>query len=149
MTHQPADAFTSIMDTATVGLVQARAYRTLNREFGAYLQEYNLSLSEWAVLGQLTDGTILSQVEIAEILDVTPAMATKLSAGLEAQGYAERCETGPDSRVKQIGITAHGQALVNKVEPVLRGRMVELVAGISRADLLAYIRVITALSIRK
>lgn len=138
----------SHLTTSETGLLQGRAYRNLNREFAAFLGEFNLSLTDWALLGLVAGRSGVSQVELAEELDVTAPMAAKIVAALELVGFITRVPSSTDSRVKIVNLAPAGAGCIAKVEPVLRKRMSLLLADISRADLEAYIRVLVSLAHR-
>ena len=138
----------SHLTTSETGLLQGRAYRNLNREFAAFLGEFDLSLTDWALLGIVAGRSGVSQVELAEELDVTAPMAAKIVAALEQAGFVTREPSLTDSRVKIVSLAPAGAGCIAKVEPVLRKRMSLLMADISRADLEAYIRVLVSLAHR-
>lgn len=137
-----------IPSTAESGLVQGRAYRNLNREFSAYLGEFGLSLTDWAILGLVASADEISQARLAEEMDVTAPMAAKAVLALEAKNYVKRSVSETDSRVKLVSLTAEGNELILSAEPVLRARMARMLNGIDRRDLLAYLRVLAALARR-
>lgn len=138
----------SHLTTSETGLMQGRAYRNLNREFATFLGEFSLSLTDWALLGLVAGHSGVSQVELAEELDVTAPMAAKIVAALEQAGFITREPSPTDSRVKIVSLAPGGAECIAKVEPVLRKRMSLLMADISRADLEAYIRVLVSLAHR-
>lgn len=136
----------SNLATYEAGLLQARAYRTLNRAFSAYLASVSLSLSEWALLGLLRIHGRMTHVELASELDVTPTMATKLVTRLEASGYLDRVADSGDNRVKFVEIAAAGNKLIDQIEPHLRRRMARLMSGVEQPNLVAYLGVLAYLA---
>jgi DNA-binding MarR family transcriptional regulator len=103
-------------------------------------------MTQWGLLGLLMHRERVTHVEISTIFDVTPTMATKLVTTLEKQGWVERQTHPSDSRVKDVVLTPTGRTLVRSIEPKLRGKMGELLKGVSRKDMAAYLGVLAYLA---
>jgi MarR family transcriptional regulator for hemolysin len=132
--------------TYQAGLVQSRAYRALNKAYAECLAVHSLSMTQWGLLGLLMHRERVTHVEISTIFDVTPTMATKLVTSLEKQGWVERQVHHSDSRVKEVSLTPSGRTLVRSIEPKLRTKMGELLKGVSRKDMAAYLGVLAYLA---
>ncbi|MBW3538140.1 MarR family transcriptional regulator [Candidatus Parcubacteria bacterium] len=129
--------------TYEAGLVQARAYRALKNYFGDHLAPHGLTMTEWALLGQIyshSQGLRLS--EISEILSVEAPLATNLVTSLEDKGLVRRCRDDRDRRAKLVAVSPAGQRLVPEVEQELRRAMKTFLTGISAGELAAYLKVL-------
>jgi MarR family transcriptional regulator for hemolysin len=132
--------------TYQAGLVQSRAYRALNKAYAEVLAVHSLSMTQWGLLGLLLHRDSVTHVEISTIFDVTPTMATKLVTSLEKQKWVKRQAHANDSRIKEVVLTSEGRTLVRSIEPRLRTKMGELLKGVSRKEMAAYLGVLAYLA---
>ena len=78
----------------------------------ARVKEIGMHRTQHRILMRLTRcGTLPSQKELAEQLDITPAAVTGALKKIEQDGYIER-SLGHDTRYNEIKITEKGVALV-------------------------------------
>lgn len=135
------------LTTAQVGILQAYAYRALKAKTDEYLKEYDLTSSQWAILGLLqTRSKGMQPYEIAEILGVKKPYVTTMTSALLEKELIETQPSSEDKRAHFVYLTTKGQALVPIIEKSLRQSMKGLVKGASPRDLVGYIRVIKSIS---
>lgn len=129
--------------TYAVGLVQAKAYRTLKQKTNAFLAPHGLTASEWALLGLLfetPEGHTLTDISVA--LGVKGPLVTRMVAILVTKNVVAIKKTDSDSRMKRLVLTAIGRNLVARLEPLLRKESATWVRGATTRDLISYLRVL-------
>lgn len=125
------------------GLLQGKAYNRLHKYLTNILIPYNLSVPEWKLLGQLYENHKIKLNELAELLSYDPPMVTKLAKRLEKKAFAQRMQDPTDERAKIITITTDGSKLIEQIEPQVKIAMAQLLQGITREELVSYIKVLT------
>lgn len=132
--------------TYTSGLLQTKAYRVIHTHLSQVLEEHELSMPEWTLLGLLSEhknGTRLS--EIATYLDVEPPFATNLVEQLVKKGIVLREEDSKDHRAKRIVLAPKGKALLPKVESLAKERMKKLLKGVWYPEVATHMNVLKAI----
>jgi MarR family transcriptional regulator, transcriptional regulator for hemolysin len=127
------------------GLLQGKAYSRLHVALSRVLQPYELSIPEWKLLGQLYENGKMRLAELAEYLSYDPPMVTKLAKLLEKKGFLKRLQDPNDERAKIVSITKNGTDLVKEIEPVAKKTMGQVLKGITREELIIYIKVLTVI----
>ncbi len=88
----------------------ARGHRA---SFEALREATGLGRSAHYTLMRLADAdNVLSQTEIAQILQVSPAAVAAMLKKLEADGYVQRRANPSDTRINDITLTEKGRAVV-------------------------------------
>ncbi len=130
------------LNAYSTGLLQGKAYRALSHHLTQALFPYELSVPEWKLLGQLYEKGEMHLAELAYLLDVRPPLVTKLVDSLEARGMLQRVRDPEDSRARLISATPAGKAVIPKAEYAVKRAMASLLQGVTRGDLLNYLRVL-------
>ena len=82
--------------------------------FDSRVSAFGLHTSHHRALMHLArKGNLLSQKELAEHLEITPAAVTQILQKLELDGYIKR-SIGTDNRYNEIKITERGKEIVDK-----------------------------------
>jgi len=123
--------------------IAGRKLRTL---FDARVKAEGLTLARARILihGARKDG--MTQIELAEILEVEAPTVVRLLDGLEAQGLIERKPAEEDRRAKQIILTDEGRKLAAVVTRIGNELREEVLADIPAADLIAATQIMRAVS---
>lgn len=127
------------------GLLQGKAYRVLTTSLTRTLAVEDLAIPEWKLLGQLHDHGAMKLADLADRLSVEAPLVTTLIDRLEKKQLVERESDPDDKRAKIITITKAGRDMVLRLEPPVRETMKGLLAGVSKMDALAYLRVLEAI----
>jgi DNA-binding MarR family transcriptional regulator len=130
------------LNAYSTGLLQGKAYRALSHHLTQALFPYKLSIPEWKLLGQLYEKGEMRLAELADLLDVRPPLVTKLVDSLEARGMLLRIRDPEDSRARLISATREGKLVIPKAEHAVKQAMVALLQGVTRDNLLNYLRVL-------
>lgn len=138
----------SVSDIATyeAKVLQTKAWRTLNREFAGFLEPWGLTNSEWALLGILVKFEGATHTQISESLEVSRQMTTKLVNSLESKKLVDRQVGRSDNRKKIICLTPKGREAIKKIEPKLKSCVKDLMAGVDRKKIQAYLDVLNHLA---
>jgi DNA-binding MarR family transcriptional regulator len=111
-----AELHVNISETIGYLLVQvARAHRARAQ---ALLAEHGLHPGQEVLLLQLCDCDGLTQSEIAQLLDVTPATVSKIVDRMEAGELVRRRSDADDQRVSRVYLSAEGRKLIEPSELV-------------------------------
>ncbi len=129
--------------TYRIGLLQAKAYRSLKQQTTEALAHLDISTTDWAFLGLLYDHKDgMRATDVAEELGVEAPFVSVLLKKFETREFLF-IETSPDdSRSKVVSLTEVGRAFVPSTEKNLRLHMRQLVSGASIQDIVAYISVL-------
>ncbi|WP_261528310.1 MarR family winged helix-turn-helix transcriptional regulator [Burkholderia multivorans] len=123
-------------------VLSARKWR---RASDSMLTAYNVSeacATPLLIAGRLGEG--VRQGTLAEYVGIEGPSLVRLLDQLCAAGLARRDEDPHDRRAKTISLTAEGRAVTEKMEEDLRVLRAQVLKGISRSDLEATLRVLTA-----
>ena len=91
-----------------IGRMQHRIIEARVRRLGIHPSQHILLMH----LSQM--GRFLSQTQIAQELDVSPASVARTLKSLEANGYIERCGSDVDGRRNEIAISKKGEEMVRR-----------------------------------
>jgi DNA-binding MarR family transcriptional regulator len=130
------------LNAYSAGLLQGKAYRTLNYHLSRSLDGYGLAIPEWKLLALLTERGSLKLAQLAELLSVEPPLVTKLIDMLEKKKLVTRLNDKNDRRAKLIQSTSRGKEIIPKIEVEVKDKMRQLLVGVSREELLSYIKVL-------
>lgn len=103
--------------------------KTLNNEIfmnGVYS-------SEWSVLKMLREHEAISQLELANALNVEPAAISKTLTKMEKKNLVER-QRLPGKREKYISLTTYAQKLYLKIEPKVAKHRTLALNGLSEEE---------------
>lgn len=132
--------------TYTAGLAQARAYRLLQFNFNRVLRPFDVTMSEWAMLGCIYDAGELRLADLAEVMDIKPPQVSVMTEKLITKSLIKTVVDEGDNRSRIVSLTKAGSELVPRAEAEARSFMRQYMQGISPTDLLAYLRVIAFLA---
>jgi DNA-binding MarR family transcriptional regulator len=136
--------------THEAALLQFHAYRNLQGCAAAFLEDYDLTPQEWALLGFLSVGQQAFRVStVAELLRVAPPRATALVADLEVRGLLRLKPDRRDVRAKLVVLTPRAAALVRNVEGKLQACLEKYLSDIPADDLATYMRVVASIASKR
>ena len=98
------------------GLLIARVALIHRIRISEYLSEHNLYVGQEMLLKCLWNQDGLSQKEIADLMGIQAATATKMAIRMERSGLVERKTDPDDQRVSQVYLTDLGRSLQSAVE---------------------------------
>ncbi|HEY9388458.1 MAG TPA: MarR family winged helix-turn-helix transcriptional regulator [Mycobacteriales bacterium] len=111
----PHSAPSSAPNSAPIGLVVARAAKTLTRAFEQALADAGGSQAVWLTLLGLKVRPASTQRQLAEDLGIREATMTHHLNGMERAGLVTRRRDPDNRRVHQIVVTDQGEALFHRL----------------------------------
>jgi DNA-binding MarR family transcriptional regulator len=102
-----------------------RVWSTAMRDAGAG------SPGRFKTLGQLHGRGPIRAGELAVLCGLTPSATTEVIEGLVADGFARRVDDPTDRRAVMIGLTAEGDAELERLRALLTAAMVKVFDGLS------------------
>lgn len=128
--------------THGLGILQAKSYRILKAKTASYLEQFEITTVDWAILGTLLaslEGMTLSA--LSEYLGVKSPLITRRTSILVKKRLIQRKVAHDDSRSRIVSLTLQGRKLVPIIEKGLRRDIKSLFAGCSARELVSFIRV--------
>ena len=98
------------------GLLIARVALIHRTRISEYLSEHNLHVGQEMLLKCLWNQDGLSQKEIADLMGIQAATATRMVIRMERSGFVERRTDLDDQRVSRVYLTERGRRLQHVVE---------------------------------
>lgn len=117
-------------DKPPVGLLVARAAKTLSRAFDAALAEAGGSQPVWLILLALKKQPEATQRRLAEELDIREATLTHHLNAMERTGLVVRRRDPDNRRVHQMSLTDEGEAAFRRLREAAVAFDEQLRAGI-------------------
>ena len=115
---------------------QMRISRSRHRIIEHSLLEIGIHSSQHFALMYLSDHPgVISQVQLAELLNVTPASVARTMKSLEAGGYIRRSDAADDGRRNEIAITDQGRYVVETSRRIFDRIDADTFAGFSEEEL--------------
>ncbi len=124
-----------------ISLLVNRGQRAFNGLLKTCLAHNQLTVSEWALLGQLSQQATLRPTEIASLLGVKGPFVTKIMETLAAKGHIEYLDSPDDDRGKRIQLTTKGMKKVEIVEAKLQVCIEHQLGDLRNQQLATYFQV--------
>ena len=85
-----------------VGFLVHDVARLMRKTFDRDMKSLDLTRSQWWLLAYLVNNDGASQVELADLLDLSPVTTGSLIGRLEKKGYVSRRQDETDGRIKRV-----------------------------------------------
>ena len=102
-------------DLNTIGFVLGEASRLMRRRFDDYARAQGVTQQQWLVLIALMRQEPVSQVALAQYLEVEPMSLCRMADRLQAAGMVERQPDPSDRRVRLLSLTPAARELLVKL----------------------------------
>lgn len=139
----------SDFSTYHTGILQARAYRTLRLFMTRELDVFNLSSTEWSILGTINDHSEKGGIrasDLAALLDVKNSFITNSTKKLTEENLIVFSFHEDDARVRLLSTTEKGKKKTLVVERHMREKMKSWLKDIENEELVVYIHVLLKIS---
>lgn len=132
-------------------LLHSRADRALRVVVSRQLEQFNVTMMEWLLLGVVTTGPKegLTMSLVASSLDVTLPQVTALTASLTRGKLIKQKVSRQDRRSRRLLSTPAGKRLLDDIEQAINGAMHEWLSEIPREQLKQYFETVKLLAKRK
>jgi DNA-binding MarR family transcriptional regulator len=97
-----------------LGFLVADIARLLRRSMDRRLQSLGLTQAQWRAIVHLSRSEGMTQVALAESLEIQPITLTRLIDRMESAGWVERRTHPLDRRAVQLYLTAQSQPILEK-----------------------------------
>jgi len=108
--------------------------RLLRRNFDRRLQSLGLTQAQWRAVAHLSRNEGLTQISLAEILEVQAITLTRLIDRMESAGWVERRKHPSDRRAVQLYLTAKCQPILAQMQDRASETMADALTGIGTAS---------------
>ncbi|MHC1783769.1 MAG: MarR family winged helix-turn-helix transcriptional regulator [Anaerolineaceae bacterium] len=95
------------------------------------MEKFGLYRGQAYLLKILSEQDGLTHSEIARILEISPAAATKVIKRLEAHQYLERRPDSSDERISRVFLRDEGRAVIRQIHDVFQQNNLCLYGGLS------------------
>ena len=109
--------------------------RLFGRVFDRRVAHLDLTRAQWRTLKRLGHAEGVTQVELADQLDMEPIAVGRVIDRLQKAGFIERRADPADRRVWRLHLRPQSGQVTGEVEEVAQALRNEVMAGISAADL--------------
>jgi DNA-binding MarR family transcriptional regulator len=116
------------------GYLLSETKRMLSRRFEEKARHYGLTSSQWRALAQLSRSDGLTQVALANHLEIEPMTVCRLVDRLEARGFVDRIPDPADRRAKLVWLTPKSRALMDVMREIALGVYEEAFAGFDEKE---------------
>ncbi len=108
--------------------------RIITKEMNRLLEQYGLHSAEWTVIASIKENGVVSQVILAEHLNIEPSAISKSLNALEKKGFVQR-EEGSDKREKMVSLTTKALSLYPSWDKIVKQHREQLLQNISVEEL--------------
>jgi len=119
----------------SLGYLVADLSRLFGRVFDRRVAHLDLTRAQWRALKRLAHTEGVTQVELADQLDMEPIAVGRVIDRLQKAGFVERRADPADRRVWRLYLLPQSAQVTGEVEAVAHVLRKEAMAGISAADL--------------
>jgi DNA-binding MarR family transcriptional regulator len=125
-----------------LGFLMARTHRAMRRALMARLEPAGITYPQFQVLNALCEEENVSQIALADRVNVDKTSLARMLDRMEAAGLISRGEDPEDCRVKRITLTDKGRRLQDRVRP-LRDRVLgQVLKGLSEEEVREFKRLL-------
>lgn len=117
-----------------LGFVLARVGLVINAKLQTAMTVTGLKPRHCLALLHLADSGGMSQLALAQALDVDPSVLVSILNELEHRGLAVRHRNPSDRRRHVVQLTEHAEAVVAEIEAAVAGVEHTMLAELSKAD---------------
>ncbi|MER2536620.1 MAG: MarR family transcriptional regulator [Rhizobiaceae bacterium] len=114
-----------------LGFIIHDAARLMRKRFEQRGAEHGLSAAQWRLLARVVKEPGVSQVRLAELLEVEPISVSRLVDRMEEAGWIERRADPADRRVRTIHPTPRSTQAFNSIKSVAGEVYEEALAGLA------------------
>lgn len=114
-----------------LGFLVSDIARLLRRNMDRKLQSLRLTQAQWRAIVHLSRNEGMTQVALAESLEIQPITLTRLIDRMESAGWVERRTHPLDRRAVQLYLTAQAQPILEQMHARASDTLSEALRGVS------------------
>lgn len=126
----------------SLGFLISDVARLLRREFDARARRIGLTRPQWRVLTMLSRAEGITQICLADQLEVEPISASRMVDRLQDAGLIERRADPADRRAWRLYLTPRSRSLLDELRPIAQTLLAETMEGFAddeRDRLISYL----------
>lgn len=100
------------------GFLLSETSRTLRRRFEQKAQDYNLTSAQWRAIVEISRQEGMTQVALAQRLEIEPMTVCRLVDRMEAAGFVSREPDPADKRAKLVRLTEQSRGILDKMRKI-------------------------------
>ncbi|MGW7573093.1 MarR family winged helix-turn-helix transcriptional regulator [Streptomyces sp. NPDC054765] len=139
--QDPTAALQRVLATLSYLLTRSRAHERQAAQAGVTAARSDL----WLLMALEDSGGVSRVGDLAALLMVEPPHVTRQISQLESQDLVERTPDSLDRRARQVAITPHGKAVLNRLQQTSQAGLHEALAGFDDADIATTVAVLNHL----
>jgi DNA-binding MarR family transcriptional regulator len=120
------------------GLLQWKAYRTLEQALELPMKKQSISAPEWKLLGLVFDRGEMQATEVAFLMDVKLPLVTRNVTTLKNKKLIAIENHKEDKRIKLITVTAKGKDKLFAIEKDVRAALGNVFQGVTKDEMQQY-----------
>jgi DNA-binding MarR family transcriptional regulator len=117
-----------------LGFLLARTYRAMRRWLVARLAPPGVTYKQFQVLNALCEKDNLSQVDLAERVNMDQTSLARMLVRMEHAELVRRTSDTADARVNRVSLTQRGRQLSRRVLPERRRGLEQATCGLSEEE---------------
>ena len=119
-----------------------RLHQQSTQIFQARMQAagFDLTSVQFAALDAIAQQPDIDQASLAAVISFDRATIGGVIERLENKGLVQRVINAQDRRARQLHLTGEGEQLLAAIRPVVEGLQSEIVAPLSRAERVAFVK---------
>lgn len=116
--------------------------RALKRRFEEETRQFGLTMPQWRILNQLSKTDEISQVALANLVDMDAMTLSGILERLETKSLIERVPDPSDSRAKRVKSTAEALAIVTDSRELIVDIFEEALEGVTPVEREAFFSIL-------
>ena len=116
------------------GFLLSDTSRLLRRRFEQKAHECNLTSAQWRAIAELSRTDGLTQVALAQRLDIEPMTVCRLVDRMEAGGFVRREASPSDKRAKFVYLTDQSKGMLETMKRIAVAVYEEAFEGVSEEE---------------
>jgi len=116
---------------STLGFLFADIARLLRRNVDRRLQALGLTQAQWRAIARLARNEGMTQIDLAESLEIQPITVTRLVDRMEKAGWVERRRHPHDRRAVQLFLTPRSQPILAEMHARAADTMSDATRGVA------------------
>lgn len=131
---------------AMPGHLIRRAQQISGALFAEEVGAHDLTSVQFSALYAIRENPEVDATRLSALIAFDRSTLGGVLERLEAKGWIERAHAGGDRRAKRLRITPASEALLRRVEPAVRRVQERILAPLSNADRLTFMRLLAQLA---
>jgi DNA-binding MarR family transcriptional regulator len=130
-------------NSSTIGYLIADLSRLYGRVFDRRAAHLGLTRAQWRALKRIHQAEGITQVALAELMDMEPIAVGRVIDRLQKAGFVERHSDPSDRRIWRLHLSSQSSQIMEAIEHVSIGVREDSVAGVDPDELRIALKVLS------